>query len=228
MSCCSAFCAATERQFSPGVAAHDLARYRRKGPDATTRLLCELLTASSSTGGTLLDIGAGVGALTLELLSAGFRHATAVDASPAYVVIGHEEAERRGLAADVDWLEGDFVNLAPQLPPADVVTLDRVVCCYPAYEPLLESALDHARQIVGVSYPRDRWYIRAVIAVENGARWLRGSAFRTFVHPPGGMAALLRTRGFRLVARRTTIAWAVDVYAKEDAAATTGVDGEVV
>jgi magnesium-protoporphyrin O-methyltransferase len=184
-------------------------------------MLRELLTASSPTGSTLLDIGAGIGALTFEIVSAGFRHATAVDASPAYVAAGRQEAERRGLTRDVDWREGDFVDLAPQVAPADVVTLDRVVCCYPAYEPLLKAGVDHARRVVGFSYPRDRWYVRGVMALENGLRWLRGSAFRTVVHSPAGMAALVQTRGFRLVGRRTTIAWCVDVYAKANAVPTT-------
>ena len=104
--------------------------------------------------GTLLDIGTGIGALTFELLNTRFGHAPAVDASSAYVAAGREETVRRGLTHDLNWIEGDFVNLASQLMLADVVTLDRVVCCYPAYEPLLESSLDHARQMVGLSYIR--------------------------------------------------------------------------
>ena len=215
MSCCSPFCVATQRQFGPRVAARQLARYRRKGPNATTRMLRELLVESGPTRGRLLDIGAGIGVLTFELLHAGFEHATAVDASSAYVVAGREEAARLRVAANVDWVEGDFVDLAPRLPLADVVTLDRVVCCYPAYEPLLTAALERAGRAVGLSYPRDRWYVRGVMALENALRRLRGGAFRTFVHSPAGMIALLRTRGFRLVGRRTTVAWSVDVYAKD-------------
>lgn len=214
MTCCSTFCPSTQRQFTARLAARQLARYRRKGPDATTRMLRDLLTALSPGSKTLVDIGAGIGVLTCELLHAGFDHATAVDASSAYVACGREEAARRRVAGNIDWVEGDFVDLAPRLPRADVVTLDRVVCCYPAYEPLLTAALDHASHAVGLSYPRDRWYVRRVMALENGLRWLRGSAFRTFVHPPASMIALLRTRGFRLVGRRTTVAWTVDVYAK--------------
>jgi len=214
MSCCSTFCATTQRQFSPRLAARQLARYRRKGPDSTTRMLRDLLIALNPTNRTLLDIGAGIGVLTCELLHAGFEHATAVDVSSAYVAFGREEAARRRVAASIEWVEGDFVDLAPRLPRADVVTLDRVVCCYPAYEPLLTAALDHASHAVGLSYPRDRWYVRRVMALENGLRRLRGGAFRTFVHSPASMIALLRTRGFRLVGRRTTVAWSVDVYAK--------------
>jgi SAM-dependent methyltransferase len=213
MPCCSGFCAATQRQFDFRVAGRDLARYRRKGPHATARILRQIILSRKPMRGTLLDIGAGIGALTFELLNAGFGHATAVDASSAYVAAGREETVRRGLTHDVNWVEGDFVNLGSQLMPADVVTLDRVVCCYPAYEPLLETALDHARQMVGVSYPRDRWYVRAVIAIENAVRWLKGGAFRTFVHSPTGMAALFGTRGFRLVGRHTTLAWSIDLYA---------------
>jgi len=177
-------------------------------------MLRELIVESGPTRGRLLDIGAGIGVLTFELLHAGFGHATAVDASSAYMACGREEAARRRVAARVDWVEGDFVDLAPRLPLADVVTLDRVVCCYPAYEPLLTAALERASHAVGLSYPRDRWYVRGMMALENGLRRLRGGTFRTFVHSPAGMIALLRTRGFRLVGRRTTVAWSVDVYAK--------------
>ena len=214
MSCCSTFCTTTQRQFTARLAARQLAHYRRRGPDATTRMLRDLLIALNPTNRTLLDIGAGIGVLTCELLHAGFEHATAVDASSAYVACGRGEAARRRLAASVDWVEGDIVDLAPRLPLADVVTLDRVVCCYPAYEPLLTAALDHASHVVGLSYPRDRWYVRGVMALENGLRRLRGGAFRTFVHSPASMIALLEVRGFRRVGRRTTVAWSVDVYAK--------------
>ena len=214
MACCSTYCTTTQRQFTSRRAARQLARYRRKGPDATTRLLRDLLTTTSSTGGALLDIGAGIGVLTFELLHAGFDRATAIDASSAYAVVGREEAARKGLSARIDWLEGDVVDLAPQLPVADVVTLDRVVCCYPAYAPLVTAALEHAGEAVGLSYPRDRWYVRAVMAFDNAVRWLRGDAFRTFVHAPTSMSALLHAGGFQLVGRRITVAWSVDVYAK--------------
>lgn len=220
MSCCSAFCAATQGQFSARVAARDLTRYRLKGPNTTTRLLRDLVATSNAPGDTVLDVGAGVGALPFELLRRGFGHATALDASSAYVAAGRQETERRGLTRAIDWLEGDFVSLATRLAPADVVTLDRVVCCYPAYEPLLIAALNCSRQVVGLSYPRDRWYVRLMIALENGLRWLRGDAFRVRVHSPAGMAALLQTHGFRLIGHCTTLAWSVEVYSKGNTSAT--------
>ncbi|MBI4483262.1 MAG: class I SAM-dependent methyltransferase [Acidobacteria bacterium] len=215
--CCSRFCSATERQFNQQVAARDVARYRRKGPPATTRLLRDGLRAAGPLTGTLLDIGSGIGALTFELLEIGVQHAVAVDASEAYVTAGRHEADRRGRAHAVDWKHGDFVSRALEFQPATVVTLDRVVCCYPVHERLLLEAVRRAERWLALSYPRDRWYVRVGMALENAGRRLAGNPFRTFVHPPAVMERLIRGGGFRLVSRRNTAVWCVDIYAKADA-----------
>ena len=94
--CCSGFCAAAEQQFDARRAKRDVGRYRRRGPDVTTRLLRRGLVAASPLEGTLLDIGAGIGPLTFELLDAGIESAHTVDASPASIAAGRDEAGRRG------------------------------------------------------------------------------------------------------------------------------------
>ena len=94
--------------------------------------------------GTLLDIGGGLGILSLELLDAGFSRAVVVDASSAYLAAASEEATRRGRSASAEFVHGDFLAVASKLAPSTVVTLDRVVCCYPLYKQLLEQALQLA------------------------------------------------------------------------------------
>jgi magnesium-protoporphyrin O-methyltransferase len=106
------------------------------------------------------------------------------------------------------------VALADTLPEADVVTLDRVVCCYPRFEPLLTGAARHARRSLAISYPREVWYVRAVMGFENLARRLCGSEFRVVVHPAGEMQELVRSQGFTLSRRRTTWTWSVDIYSR--------------
>ena len=91
MSCyCPPFSAANERQFNDAVARHDLERYRRRGPDATTRLLRDAILRAGNSK-TLLDVGAGVAALSFELLAAGAERATAVEAAPAYLAAARAE-----------------------------------------------------------------------------------------------------------------------------------------
>jgi SAM-dependent methyltransferase len=210
-SCCSSFFAANQRHFSDAVAKRDLSRYRRQGPDQTTRLLRDAILGAWL-GKTVLDVGAGVGALSFELLAAGAQRVTAVEAAPAYVAAAREEARRRAVSDRLDLVHGDFVSLADNLVQADVVTMDRVVCCYPAYRPLLEAALQRSRRLVAFSYPRDRWPVRAAVGMQNLGRALFRNPFRGFVHSAGGMEALLEQHGFVRRERHETLRWSADLY----------------
>ena len=109
--------------------------------------------------GRLLDVGSGVGGLSFELLDRGAERVIAVDASPAYLAAAAQEATRRDRLGVVEFMHGDFVDVGPQIPSATIVTLDRVICCYPSFEPLLNEALRHAEHAFAYSYPRDMWYV---------------------------------------------------------------------
>ena len=212
---CSVTTAFTARHFDDKRARAELEAYRRRGPGPTTRRLLTGLGTLGGTEGTLLDIGAGIGVLTLELLKAGVDRAQCVDLSPASAAIGRAEAERQGWAANIRWREADFVTVASELEPADVVSLDRVVCCYPAYRPLLEEAAKHTRRFLALSYPRSRWFVRAALWVENTLRRVRGNPFRAFVHSPSALDTLLRESGFTRRYQESTLAWHADIYARD-------------
>jgi magnesium-protoporphyrin O-methyltransferase len=202
------------RQLDATVAAGDLKRYLRRGPSPTTRLLRDAVLRAGG-GQSLLDIGAGIGALSLELLSAGFSRSLAVDAAPAYVATARAEAEARGLGDRLNVLEADFTRLAEPGAPVDVVVMDRVVCCYPEFRPLLERALRSARRLFAYSYPRDRWYVRLVVGLENVVRAARRNPFRAAVHSAQAMQACITGEGFTRASRSGTLAWAVDVYVRD-------------
>jgi len=129
--CCGDFVTAADEHFTEQIAARDLEGYRANGHGVTTRLLRDGLAAAGPIDGSLLDIGAGVGALTFELLDAGVTRAVAIEASPAYVAAASAEARRRGRSEAIQFVQGDFLALAVQIPSATIVILDRVVCCYP-------------------------------------------------------------------------------------------------
>jgi magnesium-protoporphyrin O-methyltransferase len=212
-SCC-AFGNTADQHFDAKKVAKELAQYRRKGPGPTTRGLRDGLLSAGLREGTLLDIGGGLGILSLELLDAGFSRAVVVDASSAYLAAASEEAIRRGLSGTTRFAHGDFLAVANKLEPSSAVTLDRVVCCYPSYEPLLKQALQLARTGVAMSYPRDRWFVRLEVWLENAVRRRSGNTFRTFVHPPSEMMQIVERAGFRLASRRLTLAWSSDVFVR--------------
>jgi len=215
MACsCCAFGNTAEEHFNADKVAKELTQYRRKGPGPTTRRLRDGLVSAGLREGTVLDIGGGLGSLSLELLDAGFSRAVVVDASSAYLAAASEEVRRRGRSASTQFTHGDFLIAADTLPPSSVVTLDRVVCCYPFYEPLLKQALKLATTALAMSYPRDRWFVRTGIWLENALRHRRGNPFRTFVHPPSEMMRIIERAGFQLASRQLTMAWSSDVFVK--------------
>src|ERR1044072_7272802 len=208
MSCCAA--SPCESQFDRKRAARELESYRADGPsNATTRALIQLLGRTSAAGSTLLDIGGGVGAIQYDLLARG---APPGAAGGAYQRAARAEAERQGVSARIDFRLGDFVALAPDVPAADIVTLDRVVCCYPDMEPLVRLSAERCRRLNGLSYPRDRWPVRATVATENVFRRMFGNPFRSFVHSPAAMDRLITGLGFTLQSSVRTFAWEIAVY----------------
>lgn len=212
MSSCCGFDAAIRLQFTESNAAEELRRYLKRGPSPTTRLLRDDLMHEGLIRNTILDVGSGIGALTFELLDRGLGRSMGVDASPAYVAAATQEAERRGRQTSTSFVLGDFVEIGEQLPEADTVVLDRVVCCYPEHQPLLKAALRHAAHGLAFSYPKDRWYVKLAIWLENALRQLRSNPFRTVVHPVRDMQRLIEEAGFELVRTSQTFAWSVDVY----------------
>ena len=106
------------------------------------------------------DIGGGIGVLSLELLAAGATAATHVEAASAYRDVAETEAGRRGVGTRLHLVLGDAVEVDMRLPDADLVALDRVVCCYSDWAALLHFASKHCKRLLALSYPQDRWYVR--------------------------------------------------------------------
>src|SRR6266508_1653682 len=153
--------------FDAAEAERDRERYHRHGPDRTTRLLLDLIRPYAGRGSTVLDVGGGIGVIDLELLRAGAGHAVLVDASPAFLTVARQLARERNSLDRIEFVGGDFVRLAAEIDVADVVTLDRVVCCYPDLEGLLGPSAHRARGGLGLVLPRDRWIIRLGLRVLN-------------------------------------------------------------
>ncbi len=210
--CCH--CRAVEEQFGVAVAESDLRRYRRKGPDKTTAILLDAVRSRDMASVNVLDIGGGIGVIAHELLAAGAADATLVEAATAYIAQAESESERRVQNDRMDFVHGDFVEVAQTLPDADVVTLDRVVCCYPDHERLVRLSAAKCGRWYALSLPRARWDVKAVVAVHNALRWLRGSSFRTFVHSTAAVHKLIVAAGFERVFHRETLVWQVSMYAR--------------
>jgi len=178
-------------------------------------MLIEGLRTAGIKGASLLDIGGGVGAIHHTLLDSDACIAFHVDASAEYIKAARDEAIRRRHANRVLFLHGDFVQWAPCIPDADIVTLDRVICCYPDMEALAGHAADKARRLVGAVFPPDVWWMHLFVRAINAVMRIRRSAFRTYVHSPAAIDAVLRRHGLARIIHKRTLAWEIAIYGRE-------------
>lgn len=205
-------CCGIEDVFDERSAARSLKRYLQNGPKRTTRILLDALIAEDIQGSSLLDIGGGIGAIQFELLNAGINHVIGVEASGANVRVARSESRRRGVAEHTKHYHADFVEIQEQLPDADIVTLDRALCCYGDMPALVDRSAKHTRSRLGIVYPRDNWLNKMLVALLNAVLALRHSPFRVFVHATDAVDQLLRDGGLHLKYLRRTPFWQVMVY----------------
>lgn len=198
--------------FDRATAEDDQERYQRHGPDETTRLLLELLEPYVSSGATLLDVGGGIGVIDNELLRAGIGNAVLVDASSPSIEVARNVASESGTLDRLKIIQGDFVRHAGAVEMADLVTLDRVVCCYPHAEALVALAAARTRRALGLVLPKDGWFTRLGIAVLNVGFRIRRSAYRSYAHPNADVDRFAARHGLRPTAERTTWFWRVVVF----------------
>lgn len=216
---CACHCQATAEHFGPKAATDDLARYHAKGPDATTAAMLEGLRSTSRRFASLLDIGAGIGVLHHELLGSSVDRAVHVEASPAYIEVARGEDSRRGHDGRVDYVLGDATEVADELQSADIVALDRAICCYPDWERLLRISASKTSRIYAFSIPRDRWYVRLGVRVNNLLRRIRSDAFWAYVHPVTEVEGVLAEMGFRRTFLRRTLVWHIALFELTDTSA---------
>ena len=204
----------TREQFDQAAVAKKLRRFHRRGPDKTTRLLIEALRSSlgEARDTMLLDVGGGLGAIHHALLGNGVSRAVHVDASSASIAVARQETERRGHGAMVEFVRGDFVSIGQDIAVADIVTLDRVICCYHDMPGLVDLAASKTRQFLAAVYPRSAWWMRVAFAGSNALFRLRRSDFRVFVHDPPAINERLREAGLGPRLLRRTIGWEIAVY----------------
>jgi 2-polyprenyl-3-methyl-5-hydroxy-6-metoxy-1,4-benzoquinol methylase len=195
--------------FSERSARSEARRYRRKGLDATSRQIVDFLKSQGVDGRTVLEVGGGIGAIQIELLKAGAARATSVELTPTYEEVAKNLLEEAGFSDRAERHVKDFAASAGEVNGADIVVMNRVLCCYHDMPRLAGAAADHARLMLVLSYPRRTWWTVASFAVFNWFLTLFRREFHVFVHRPSEIMATARHRGLEPVLDRRGAFWTV-------------------
>ena len=198
--------------FSPRVARRTLSRYRRKGLDALERRLLETVSSGGLEGARVLEIGGGIGAIQAELLEAGAERGEIVELVSAYEPYAHDLAREKGLEERTSFRVEDVLENPGAVDSADVVVLNRVVCCSPDGVQLASVAARLCTRTLALSFPRDRFWMKAALGLLNGAMLIMGRSFRVFVHPRAALVAAAEAEGLQLTETGDSLAWEFVVF----------------
>jgi 2-polyprenyl-3-methyl-5-hydroxy-6-metoxy-1,4-benzoquinol methylase len=204
--------------FDAKAAAKELKAYRKKGPTGATRRLLDAILANTelSADTSLLDIGGGVGVLQHELARAGVGFITAVDASTPYLKLLEGEARDGNYEDRQKLVCGDFVDVSEQVPESSIVTLDKVICCYPHMDRLVASSAKKAQKLYAIVVPRDSLLMRLFSVVANCfMRTVLHWSFRSYVHRMADIDRVCREQGLYPRFTHTGFIWRVRLYTRE-------------
>ncbi len=210
MTC--AHCIGAETIFDEKEARKNLKRYKKKGPNKTTRLLLNALGQEELAGLSLLDIGGGIGVIQIELLKKGVSQATDVDASKAYINTARQLVKEESFDNKARHIYADFVDCYSDIGKHDIVTLEKVVCCYPEVKDLINHSTAKAGKYYGLVYPLDGAVARAVNKLAHLYFKITRNPFRTQIHSEKMMDELIRQNGFERVHYSKSFPWRVALY----------------
>ncbi|MGD2060047.1 MAG: SAM-dependent methyltransferase [Acidimicrobiia bacterium] len=200
------------RFFNRREASRRLRNYRRRGLDAMASGMVEYITGRGVAGRSILEIGGGVGDLQVELLKAGAANAVNVELSAGYEEAAAELMHSEGMTGRSRREIGDFVARQDLVESADIVVLNRVVCCYPWMDQMMTAAVSKTGWLLGIAVPRDRAMSRVFVGVGNWLNRVRSCGFQAFVHPIGDMERLAERGGLEIVYRDRDLFWEAMVF----------------
>jgi predicted RNA methylase len=185
-----------------------------------TEHLLAALEEAGVRGRTVLDLGCGIGDVAIETVRRGATRAEGFDLSGKAVDEARRLAAARGVGDRTSFTVGDGASV--ELPPSDVVVLNRVFCCYPHVEALLERSLASAGAVYAFTMPPSRGlagtFARVMTAMSNryyGIRERKFAGFRVFIHDVDRIEARVRAAGFHPVRReRVRLSWELAVFAR--------------
>ncbi|MCW9030467.1 MAG: methyltransferase domain-containing protein [Gammaproteobacteria bacterium] len=213
MSCCCPHSKSGGRLFSFFARSYRR-RFSKKGFEPSQLQLIAGLEQAGYKDATLLEVGSGVGYLHQTLLEQGAKSAIGIDLAPDMLKEAEDWAKEKNLIDRTEYIQGDFIELLDQVEPAEVTVLDKVVCCYPHAELLINHSTAKTKRVYALTYPRDRWFTKVAIEIMAIFLKLSGSDFRAFVHNPDDIERWITDAGFKKVFQKQTFIWLSQIYIK--------------
>ena len=207
-------CCGADRLFDLKSAQKELRSYKKRGPRGSTKKLLSLLSVYDQKGKSLLDIGGGIGAIQWEFVKRGGNKTTDVDSSSGYLSVASDYAKEINHNFS-SFIMSDFNDVHKELGRHDIVSLDKVICCYPEYKNLLGNALDKTDTVLALTMPVGGWVSKILAQFTKLYFILSNNPFRTYIHSPKMVHEFIESKGFSQSGKAFSFPWLVRVYERD-------------
>jgi magnesium-protoporphyrin O-methyltransferase len=215
MNCCQTQTLSGTDKFFTKQSERYMKQFRKKGLAKEQQLLLEGISALGLEEKTILEIGCGVGGLHLTMVKQGASFATGIDISEGMLNGAKRLSRELGLEHNTNYLLGDVVQMNGIVPDADIVVLDKVVCCYENILDLLEKSSVKSKQVYAFTYPNPNILVKTsfhgLIFLGTTFKWV----FRPYWHNWDALIREVKKRGFKQTYMNSTLMWQVRVLERK-------------
>jgi len=207
-------CCGADLIFNAKTAKKQYTSFLKKGPAKATKKLIRQLY-KNKIGHALIDVGGGIGAIQWWFLKNGGKQTFGIDASSGYIALAQKHAAEHNLKDNTHFIIGDFITKANDLPNVDHITLDKVICCYPDFESIINLACEKSNRTISLCYPMDGFIAHFFRRFGVLFMKLRGNPFRPYIHKVSSVQALFIENGFEIKEKELSFPWHIETYVKK-------------
>jgi len=206
------YCCILNRVFDKKEAQKDLKRYSKKGLNKETKLLVDFLKDKIANSD-VLDIGCGIGDLTIELAKKGANNSLGIDISEAYIKTAKYLSKQQGFEQTVDFEVMDSVNNEEKIKKMDLVVSNKVICCYPDMQKFINASASYAKKYYGIIFPNDNILVRFFSVFLNWFnQFSKRKGFRLYIHNNEKLRKFIESQGLKRIFNERKGFWMIEVF----------------
>ncbi len=190
-------------------------RYKSTGLSRSSKKLLEFIHEEGVHGRSVADLGCGAGGFSIELLKDGAESSVGFDLSPNMIQSASQLAQASGLESRARFQVGNAATV--EIPSSDIVVMDKILCCFSDWKPLLKNAMATGGSIIGFIVPRDEGIakpcFRLGVHIVNFFQKRRGRIL-FYLHPLRLVDETLRDSGFIRRKKQGSRFWLIFLYSR--------------
>jgi magnesium-protoporphyrin O-methyltransferase len=193
--------------------------YKSDGLAESSQLLLDFLKNQGLDGKHLVELGCGPGGFSIECLKHGAASSIGIDLSPEMVKVANDLATSLNLQTRAKFQVGNAATT--DIPRADIVVMDKMLCCFPDSTSIFENVISAAGEIIGFIVPRDQGLfkipLRIAVYLKNAYEKLRNRNLGwMYLHSLSRIDQTLKNAGFNYCQKQVSGFWIIFSYSKKN------------